>query len=132
VSAGSVGYPTEMNRWLTFERWTRTLRPRLGETREVWSRPSEAVLRRCDAVAEVPRPEDTDQPEPAFGDVPVADIFVLLVENHRLAVRDAVHHLTLGVLAAGYPADVEAVSASDAMDILDAIPERGVARRPDG
>ena len=121
-----------MRRWSTFERWTRTLGPRLHETREVWSRSSEAVLRRRSAVVEVPPPTATDQPEPAFGDVAVADLFVLLVENHRLPVRDAVHHLTLGVLAAGYPADVEAVSASDAMDILDAIFEWGVARRSDG
>ncbi len=59
--------------------------------------------------------------EPAIGDVPVVDLFVILVENHHLEVRDAVARLTVGMLAAGYPADSEHVSATDAMDILEGI-----------
>ena len=55
------------------------------------------------------------------GDVPVVDLFVILVENHRLEVRDAVRRLTMAMQAAGYPADSERVSAVDAMDILESV-----------
>ena len=59
--------------------------------------------------------------EVALGDVSVVDLFVILVENHHYDVREAVRLLTLGMLAAGYPADNESVAASDAMDILEGI-----------
>ena len=56
-----------------------------------------------------------------LGAVAVVDLFVILVENHHFEVREAVRLLTTGLLAAGYPGDSESVSASDAMDILEAV-----------
>ena len=59
--------------------------------------------------------------EISWGDVPIVDLFVILVENHRIEVRDAVRRLTLAMQAAGYPADSERVSAVDALDILESV-----------
>ena len=56
-----------------------------------------------------------------LGAVSVTDLFVILVENHAFQVREAVQALSLGMLAAGYPADHESVAATDALDILEAI-----------
>jgi hypothetical protein len=63
--------------------------------------------------------DETD--EIPLGDVSVVDLFVILVEDHRLEVREAVRLLMVGMLGAGYPADHESVAASDAMDILEEI-----------
>ena len=59
--------------------------------------------------------------EVALGEVAVVDLFIILVENHRMEVREAVQDITLGMLSAGYPADCDSVSATDAMDILEDI-----------
>ena len=59
--------------------------------------------------------------DPALGEVPVVDLFVILVESHRFEVKQAVRRLNVGLLSAGYPEDAERVSASDALDILETI-----------
>lgn len=85
-------------------RASRRLRDRSG--------PDEARARRTPAPA---------ADELLLGAVSVTDLFVILVEHHAFQVRDAVHALSLGMLAAGYPADHESVAATDALDIMEAI-----------
>ncbi len=103
-----------------------SLRARTGEpaTPQPPAEPVEPSGADGDAT-EVPAEESAD--EVSMGEVPVTDLFVILVENHDFEVREAVRQLLLGMLAAGYPEDAENLSASDAMDILEAIlgSERG-------
>jgi hypothetical protein len=81
------------------------------------SAPLYAVPRLVPRVVEsVPPPTEV-----GLGEVPVVDLFIILVENHRMEVREAVQDITLGMLSAGYPADCDTVSATDAMDILEDI-----------
>jgi hypothetical protein len=84
--------------------------------------PLYAVPRVVPRVVEaVPPPTEVGLGEVGMGEVPVVDLFIILVENHRMEVREAVQDITLGMLSAGYPADCDTVSATDAMDILEDI-----------
>jgi hypothetical protein len=97
----------------SLQHWSQGARQRAEVT--LGSGPSPLVGRAAQPRVEPP----SDQVE--LADVSVVDLFVILVESHRLEVRDAVRRLTLGLLTAGYPGDSERVSASDALDILQAV-----------
>lgn len=56
---------------------------------------------------------------PGLGYVRVSELFQVLVDSHGLTVMHAVRELGTAMLAAGYPMDVDEVSAADAFDILD-------------
>jgi hypothetical protein len=69
-----------------------------------------------------PPPEPTSLPEPVLpplGEVPVTDLFTILVDQHGFPVADAVRAVATGLLRAGYPMDHDRVSPADAFDILD-------------
>ena len=95
--------------------WSRTERLRSEEVRLLSAR------RRVAAAAGGPTVPVTEPDAVTLGDVSVVDLFVILVENHHLEVREAVRQLTMGMLSAGYPAESEKVSATDAMSILEVI-----------
>ena len=55
---------------------------------------------------------------PSLGHVRVADLFVILVDDHGFGVMEAVGALAAELMVAGYPTEYDQVSAPDAMDIL--------------
>ena len=98
--------------------WSRSLRQWSRITRE---RSREGRAARS-AIPGLSMPDLTGPvDEPSLGEVPIVDLFVILVEQHGFEVREAVRQLTLGMMAAGYQAEAERVGAADAMDIIEAI-----------
>ena len=66
--------------------------------------------------------DESTNPEPrlpSMGTVPVTELFAILVDQHGMAVVDAVRALIEAMVVAGYPSDHPWVSAADAFDIID-------------
>ena len=62
---------------------------------------------------------------PSLGEVMVTELFSTLVDIHGLPTRTAVQRLATGMAIAGYPPEVDRVSAADAFDVIEwAVGER--------
>lgn len=62
---------------------------------------------------------------PSLGEVTVHELFSTLVDIHGLPTRTAVQRLATGMAIAGYPPEVDRISAADAFDVI----ERAVGER---
>jgi hypothetical protein len=124
-------YEEAVRRSRLLREWSRTLRAWSSSTRRQ-AEASRLMLPSHHAPTDFPTghratspasppPQPPADEEVPLGEVPVIDLFVILVENHDFEVRDAVRRLTMAMLTAGYPADNDTVSATDAMDILESI-----------
>ncbi|MGY2701967.1 hypothetical protein [Nocardioides sp. URHA0032] len=114
----------------TLRAWSRAARARSQASRRVarGRRPPLSDLGAPPALPPLPAAQEVDVEDevPCLGPVPITDLFVMLVDDHGLSVGDAVRGLAVETAAAGYPLDVDAISAADAFDVILAILHRPV------